>query len=196
MVRFLARVTENVCLIVTVRAILITYLSRRELTPNDQSPINGSRANGGMSGVVRFASWVASSLHLNLSQHVELERKEMGSSMFAKIMKWVSITGLLLVGFWHASASYQLALEFVVCISAIMIVVQAAGDGKYVWAMGFVALALLFNPIQPIKLSTGLHPWIELLAVAMFLVSLIVLKTRPVFSMQSITERVPRTHAL
>jgi hypothetical protein len=42
--------------------------------------------------------------------------------MVTKIMKWVSITGLLLVVTWHASANYQIPLDFVVCAGAIMVV--------------------------------------------------------------------------
>ncbi|PYU31237.1 MAG: hypothetical protein DMG28_15925 [Acidobacteria bacterium] len=38
--------------------------------------------------------------------------------MVTKIMKWVSITALLLTVFWHPSAS----LDFVVCAGAILVV--------------------------------------------------------------------------
>ncbi len=38
--------------------------------------------------------------------------------MVTKIMKWVSITALLLVVFWHPSAS----LDFVVCAGAVLVV--------------------------------------------------------------------------
>ena len=42
--------------------------------------------------------------------------------MVTKIMKWVSITALLLVVSWRPSASYQLALDFVVCAGAVLVV--------------------------------------------------------------------------
>src|SRR2546426_4009522 len=38
--------------------------------------------------------------------------------MVTKLMKWVSITALLLTVFWHPSAS----LDFVVCAGAILVV--------------------------------------------------------------------------
>ncbi len=42
--------------------------------------------------------------------------------MFTKIMKWVSITALLLVVTWRPSANYQIPLDFVVCTGAVMVV--------------------------------------------------------------------------
>ncbi len=42
--------------------------------------------------------------------------------MVTKIMKWVSITALLLVVSWRPSASYQLPLHFVVCAGAVLVV--------------------------------------------------------------------------
>ncbi len=42
--------------------------------------------------------------------------------MFTKIMKWVSITALLLVVTWRPSANYQLPLGFVLCAGAAMVV--------------------------------------------------------------------------
>ena len=48
--------------------------------------------------------------------------------MVTKLMKWVSITALLLTVFWHPSAS----LDFVVCAGAILVV-----------------LALFFNRSKP-----------------------------------------------
>ena len=42
--------------------------------------------------------------------------------MVTKIMKWVSLTALLLVVSWRPSASYQLPLDFVVCGGAVLVV--------------------------------------------------------------------------
>jgi hypothetical protein len=43
--------------------------------------------------------------------------------MVTTIMKWVSITALLLVVLLRPSANHQLALDFMVCAGAFMIVV-------------------------------------------------------------------------
>jgi hypothetical protein len=42
--------------------------------------------------------------------------------MVTKIMKWVSITALLLVVSWRSSANYQIPLDFVVCAGAVLVV--------------------------------------------------------------------------
>jgi len=111
-------------------------------------------------------------------------------------MKWISISGLLLAAFWRSSASYQLVLEFAVCISAIMLVLQAAGDRKYLWVAGFAVIALFFNPIQPVAFSSSMFLPMDVFSMLMFLISLAVLKRKPRLSVQSITSRAPRTQAL
>jgi hypothetical protein len=42
--------------------------------------------------------------------------------MVTKIMKWVSITALLLAVSWRLSANYQIPLEFLVCAGAVLVV--------------------------------------------------------------------------
>jgi Family of unknown function (DUF6804) len=109
--------------------------------------------------------------------------------MFTKIMKWVSVAVLLLAVFWRSSASFQLVLESVVCVTAILVFMQAVRTGKYLWAIGFVAIALLFNPVVPVGLPTHLILWLDLACLGAFLTSLVMLRTRPVLSAPSITGR-------
>jgi len=40
--------------------------------------------------------------------------------MVTKIMEWVSITVLLMVVSWRPFASYQIALDFVVCAASVL----------------------------------------------------------------------------
>lgn len=42
--------------------------------------------------------------------------------MPTKIMEWVSIAALLLAVTWRPSSNYQIAVEFVVCTGAVMMV--------------------------------------------------------------------------
>jgi hypothetical protein len=42
--------------------------------------------------------------------------------MITKIMEWASITALLLVVSWRPVASYQIPLDFVVCVGSVMAV--------------------------------------------------------------------------
>ena len=100
-----------------------------------------------------------------------------------KIMQWASITALLQAMLWRSSGNYQLLLEFVVCAGAIVVGLDAVHAEEYLWATGFVAIALLFNPIAPVVLSRTMFLWLGWVSVAMFLASLIMLTAKPILSM-------------
>ena len=106
--------------------------------------------------------------------------------MLTKTMKWVSIAILLPAVFWQASAGYQLALQLLVCAGAILVAWEGYRSAKQVWAIGFVAIAVLFNPFQPLGFSRELFLWLNLISIATFLASLVVLKTKPRPAMPSI----------
>jgi hypothetical protein len=116
--------------------------------------------------------------------------------MFTKIMKWVSIAALLLAVLWRPTASYQVLLEILVCVSALLVVTQAVGAGKYFWVVGFVAIAVLFNPVVPLALSRKAFLWLGSVSLLTFLVSLVVLKRHPILSVPSITNRTPGSESL
>jgi hypothetical protein len=42
--------------------------------------------------------------------------------MFTKIMQWVPILALFLLVSWRPSSNYQIALDFVICAGAVMVV--------------------------------------------------------------------------
>ncbi len=116
--------------------------------------------------------------------------------MLTKIMKWVSIAVLLLAVLRLPAASYQVVLEIVVCVSGLLVVTQAVRAGKYLWAAGFVAIAVLFNPVVPAVLSRKVFLWLDWLCLAAFLLSLAALKRQPRLSMPSITNRTPGSESL
>ena len=107
--------------------------------------------------------------------------------MLTYIMKWFSIAVLLLALFGRSSAGYLLVLQFVVCGAAIMVAWEAYRSERQVWAIGFVAIAVLFNPFQSLTYSREMFLWLDLLSMATFLASLAVLKAKPKFSMALIT---------
>ena len=98
-------------------------------------------------------------------------------SKSTKIMKWVSIAALVLAVLFNASSGYLTVLQFMVCVGAVLVVVQAGRAGRYTWAAAFSVIALLFNPIVPLALSRNL--FLVLLSLAMFALSVAVLKTQP-----------------
>ena len=107
--------------------------------------------------------------------------------MPTKIMKCVSILALCLTALRLPTANFQVLLEFVVCVTALLVVTQAVGLRKYLWAAGFSVIAVLFNPIVPVALSRKTWFWLDWICLMTFLVSLAALKTRPTFSQPSIT---------
>ena len=99
--------------------------------------------------------------------------------MLTKTMKWVSVTMLLLALFWPPLLNHHVALEILICLSALLVVTQAWSAGKYFWAAGFVAVAVLFNPIVPPALSRQAFFWLELVCLAAFLLSLTAWTVKP-----------------
>jgi hypothetical protein len=97
--------------------------------------------------------------------------------MLTKIMKWVCIAALLVAVIWGSSVNYQILLEFLVCAGALLLVLGAWRMGKYSWAAGFIAIAVLFNPVVPIVLPHPILLWVDLICLVSFVLSLAMLRT-------------------
>ena len=106
--------------------------------------------------------------------------------MLARIMKWISIAVLLPAVFWQVTAGYQLALQLLVSAGALLVAWEGYRSEKQLWAIGFVAIAVVFNPFQPWTFSRDMFLWLDLISIATFLASLVVLKAKPESSMPSI----------
>lgn len=106
--------------------------------------------------------------------------------MLTKIMKWTSITILLPALFWEASEGYLVALQMVVTAGAVLVAWEGYLSEKQVWAIGFLAIATIFNPFQPLLFSEGTFLWLKLISIATFLASLVALKATPRRAMPSI----------
>src|SRR3990172_12247674 len=105
--------------------------------------------------------------------------------MLTTIMKWTSITAVLLAALWRSSANSDLVLEIVLCAGVIPVVLGSIRAGRPRWAVGFVAIALVFNPVAPVRLSHAMILCLDLTCVAAFIVSLAVLKRQPAPSIPS-----------
>jgi hypothetical protein len=118
--------------------------------------------------------------------------------MHTQVMKWVSIAALLLaVVFWNSGANFQLELKLVVSVAAAVVLIQAFQAKKYRWAAGFLAIALLFNPVVPVfRLAGGFSLSLVVLSMAAFAVSLVALRPHRLLSVPSITDRNPGSQAL
>ena len=118
--------------------------------------------------------------------------------MHIKTMKWVSIVALLLaIVAWPASSNYQTELNLVVCVGAALVAVQAYKAAAYRWAAGFLAIGFLFNPVVPVFRLAGLVGLALLVfAIGPFAISLAALRTAPLLSIPSITDRTPGSQSL
>jgi len=68
--------------------------------------------------------------------------------MVTKIIKWVSLPVLLIAAmFSRSAASYELLVDLVICLGAIIFVQRAIRSKEYFWAAGFVAIAVVFSPL-------------------------------------------------
>lgn len=111
--------------------------------------------------------------------------------MLTNIMKWVSLAALFLALLWRSSAGLLIAVELVVSVGALLVIGQAMRARKYVWGAGFMAIAVLFNPVAPFALSRGMFFGLVLISMAAFLTSMAAVKRQPVISMPSIANLKP-----
>jgi hypothetical protein len=118
--------------------------------------------------------------------------------VYIQVMKWVSIAALLVAAmFWNSGANYQLELNLVVSVAAVVVLVQAFQAKKYRWAACFFVIAVLFNPALPVvRLAGGVGLALVLLSIAPFAISLIALKPHALLSIPSITDRNPGSQSL
>lgn len=98
--------------------------------------------------------------------------------------------------FWRPAGGYAVLLQFVICISAILVAFEAARSGKHLWTIVFAGLAVLFNPVVAVSFSRGVFLWISVLSFTMFLVSLRFLRTAPRLSIASVTYTGQRGQSL
>jgi uncharacterized membrane protein len=116
--------------------------------------------------------------------------------MFTKIIKLVCAGALLVTAFWVASPGLEILLDILISVGAITVATEAVARPKYLWAAGFVAISLLFNPIAPVALSRDVFFILDVACLLAFLISLETLKSQPVLSIPSITNRTPGSRSL
>jgi hypothetical protein len=109
--------------------------------------------------------------------------------MLTRIMKWGAIGMLLLAGLRLPVGTDRVLLEFVVCASSLLVAAQAFRAGRYVWAIVFAAIALVFNPIIPVAVDGAISVWLAWICFAAFLVSLVALRRPPITAIRPGTDR-------
>jgi len=134
------------------------------------------------------------------------QQQEMRISMLTAIMKWVSIA-ILLLGFFEnlpvgsqewsvRNGGYLELFNMLVCLSALLVVAEGFRGHKYFWASGFVAIAVLFNPILPVALSRKMFLGLDSVCILTFLVSLALSREQPLLTVPSISDGRLRSESL
>ena len=68
--------------------------------------------------------------------------------MVTKIINWVSLPVILIASMFSRSAgSYELLVDVVVCLGAIIFVPRAVRLKQCFWTAGFMAIAVVFSPL-------------------------------------------------
>ena len=97
-----------------------------------------------------------------------------------RIIKWLSIPVILIASlFARYAAAYEPTVNLVVCLGAAVCVCRAVQLKRYSWAIGFVAIAVVFGPIllvEKIFLLMGLT------CIAPFLTLIAHFRTHPVLA--------------
>ena len=118
--------------------------------------------------------------------------------MRTRLVKWLCVA-VLFVAFvlWQWIASYEFLLKVFVSLGAGIVAVQAFHSGRNRWTMCFISIAFLFNPAIPVlPLANRLGLVAIVLTAAAFAVSLTKLKSQPLLSVPSITDRNPGSESL
>jgi hypothetical protein len=116
--------------------------------------------------------------------------------MFVKIMKWLAAAILMWGGLGLFDPAYRILLGLVVCFAAIFVFRQALNANKLIWAAGFLAIAVIYNPVVPIRFSSRVFLWLDWLGLMTFLISLAAVKHRPKYILAPIKNRKPRSKAM
>jgi hypothetical protein len=106
-------------------------------------------------------------------------------------VKWLCIAVLLVACvLWQWIADYEFPLRAVVCSGAAVVAVQAFHSAEHPWTICFPAIARRFNAAIPdFPLANRLGFVAIVLAAVAFAVSSTNLKSQPLFSLPSITDR-------
>jgi hypothetical protein len=118
--------------------------------------------------------------------------------MYIQAVKCASIAVLLVaIFFGNSPPLYQVALTLAVTVGAILVLIQAFQAKRYWWAVGFLAVAILFNPALPaVRLSDAIGSSLVVLSIVPFAISLVALKPHRLLSIPSITDRTPGSESL
>jgi len=111
------------------------------------------------------------------------------------LMKWISAGACAALLVSQTLPNFGFALALIVFGGASAVVFQAVRAGKYPWAAVFVLVALAFNPLVPVALSSRMTLVLYGTSTVLFIFSMR-LRTVPRMTISSITEMTPPRRSL
>ena len=113
--------------------------------------------------------------------------------MLTKAMTWLSVAALVLAVLTRSSLRIT---GLVICVGAVVVLIRAVRMREHYWTAGLIVMALLFNPLMPLPVSPTMILGLELACILAFLASLFALRSQPLLSIPSITDRTPGSESL
>lgn len=71
-------------------------------------------------------------------------------------VKCLGLAALLAVAaVWSSVTPFEIVVRFAVAFGAIILLFQSLKQERYVWAVAFAALAVIYNPVSPLFAFSG-----------------------------------------
>src|SRR5436305_862841 len=93
--------------------------------------------------------------------------------MLANLMKRVAIAALLVTLFVSISTQFQPVLSTIICAGACVAWYEALRARESSWALLFAAVALILNPVVPLRLPYTYSLLLSFLCLSLFISSLV-----------------------
>jgi hypothetical protein len=106
--------------------------------------------------------------------------------MFIKIFLTCAAVFALLTLALPGAAGVQVVAVAAVCVAAVLAALQSFSDGRYVWFSGFMAMAVLLNPIGAVSLTR--IPTLALLGVCLAILTSWITMVRGALPTRSIVQ--------
>jgi hypothetical protein len=116
--------------------------------------------------------------------------------VLTKAMTWLSVAALAMAVYSRSSVPDLRMTGLVVCVGAVAVLIRAIRLHERYWTAGMIVIVALFNPVVPLPVSHTMILGVELACIVTFLSSLFALRTRPLLSIPSITDRTPGSESL
>lgn len=96
--------------------------------------------------------------------------------MLTRLMTWAAIAALVLAVLSRSRSDYHMAISIVVSLGALTLAVRAFSGVQFLWGLVFLGLLGVFTPFASAELPPALALIFDLVALALFAVSPVILR--------------------